>query len=140
MKLRKFEPKRARIEIVPMIDTIFFLLVYFLMATLTMTRMPSSKVDLPVSKTAMERPDTEVVVTVTRTGKLFLDRRNIAEQDLTPALASMLRQSPNLAVVINCDKNQPVAGFGRVFDLVKQANPATVMVATTPDDDWSRAQ
>lgn len=137
MKLRRYEPKRARIEIVPMIDTIFFLLVYFLMATLTMTHLPARKVALPTSTTADARPDLSVVVTLAKDGRLYLDRQIIAESELTPALRARLKVAPDTAVVINCDKDEPVARFGQLFDLVKQADPATVMVATTPDQDWA---
>ena len=137
MKLPAPKPKRARIEIVPMIDTVFFLLVYFLIASLTMTRMNAQRVSLPVSGTAAEKPAADVVVTIARSGRCYLDRTEVAEGQIAPLLNQRLMSNPKLAVVINCDKDQSIARFARVFDLVKQSNAATVMVATTPSDNWA---
>ena len=132
MRLRAYKQRKARIEIIPMIDTIFFLLVYFLIASLTMTRMNAQKVALPQSVTAADHAAHQVVVTVGHDGRCFLDRDAVTEAQIKPALVSRLAVDPQLTVVINCDKDQPVAGFNRVFDLVKQANATNVMVATTP--------
>jgi biopolymer transport protein ExbD len=140
LKLAKYVHKRARIEIVPMIDTIFFLLVYFMVASLTMTQMASRKVSLPVSDTANARPDAKVIVTVTKAGRCYIDQDAVDEMRIKPTLDDRLRVNPKLTVVINCDKDQPVASFTRVLDLVKQTSAASVMVATTPRDPWSTAQ
>ncbi len=56
MKLKAYQPKKARIEIIPMIDTIFFLLVFFMIASLAMTTQKGMPVNLPkrcVSRTAL---------------------------------------------------------------------------------------
>ena len=47
MKISGYQPKRARIEIIPMIDTIFFLLVFFMIASLAMTTAKGMPVNLP---------------------------------------------------------------------------------------------
>ena len=140
MKLPKYQHKRARIEIVPMIDTIFFLLVYFMVASLTMTPMPSKHVKLPVSVSADQHPEEKVVVTASNDGNYYIDRNLVDEKDIKGALVARLQGNPNLTVVINCDKDQSVARFRRVFDLVKHANAAQVMIATTPKDSWVAGQ
>jgi biopolymer transport protein ExbD len=136
MKLPAYKPKRARIEIIPMIDTIFFLLVYFIMAGMTLTQMDARKVKLPESETAAAHPDRKVIVTLASDNRCYIDRYQVAELDIKKILQSRLVSNPKLSVVINCDKNQPVARFTRLYDLVKQANPANVMIATTPKDPW----
>ena len=136
MRLPESKHNRARIEIVPMIDTIFFLLVYFMVASLTMTQMQSKKVTLPTSAYADQHPGAKVIVTITKQGACYVDETKIDEARIPDVIHRRLNADPNLAVVINCDKDQPVAAFSTVFDLVKQANPATVMVATTPKDNW----
>lgn len=131
MQFPKYTHRKARIEIVPMIDTIFFLLVYFMIASLSMTKTPA-KVDLPTSKTASERHQAMIIVTVAKNGQCYLDQNAIAMTSLKSGLESRLAQDSNTTVLINCDKNQSVASFNHVFDLVKQSNPISVMVATTP--------
>jgi biopolymer transport protein ExbD len=132
MKLPAYEPRRCRIEIVPMIDTIFFLLVYFLIASLTMTRWNAHKLALPESTTAAVRTPSQVIVTLENFNHCYIDRTAVDEAALTPALKKRLDGDPKLTVVINCDKDAPVAAFNRLYDLIKQANPVNVMIATTP--------
>lgn len=137
MRLPADKPKRARIEIVPMIDTVFFLLVYFLIASLTMTHMDAQRVSLPASGTAAGKPAADVVVTIAKDGRCYVDRTEVAESQIGPFLNRRLLADPKLTVVLNCDKDQSIARFARVFDLVKQSNAATVMVATTPSGRWA---
>ena len=133
MKLPRAEMKRARIEIIPMIDTIFFLLVFFMIASLSMIPMSAHRVDLPTSRTADLKPVEKVVVTISKEGDYYVDKDKVAAAvDIKPLVASRLAQNPNLIVVINCDKTQQIGKFAEAFDLVKQANAANVMVATDP--------
>jgi biopolymer transport protein ExbB/TolQ/biopolymer transport protein ExbD len=132
LTLPRIELKRARIEIIPMIDTIFFLLVFFMIASLAMVRMDSSKVTLPGSSTADLKPSQMIILTINKNGQYFLGQDRINVGDIRQAVASKVAENPTLPVVINCDKTQSMADFDRVFDLIKQANPAEVMVATEP--------
>ena len=129
---RAWKPKKARIEIIPMIDTIFFLLVFFMIESLSMVQMQSRRVSLPVSQTARARPGADVIVTLTGDGEYYVDRQRVPELGVRDAVAARVAESPDLTVVLNCDKGQPMVRFARLLDLVKQANAGHVMVATTP--------
>ena len=133
MKLPRSEMKRARIEIIPMIDTIFFLLVFFMIASLSMVPMSAHKVSLPASQTASLKPSEKVVVTISKEGDYYVDRERVAESQIKPLVAARVSDNPSIAVIINCDKDQHLDRFQRAFDLVKQANAETVMIATEPE-------
>ena len=128
----QWKPKKARIEIITMIDTIFFLLVFFIIESLSMVQMRSHHVSLPESRTARQKPGADVIVTLTGDGEYYVDKQRVPELSVRDAVAARVAESPDLTVVINCDKDQPMARFARVLDLVKQANAAHVMVATAP--------
>src|SRR5438105_4723018 len=132
MKIRRTELKKARIEIIPMIDTIFFLLVFFMIASLSMVQVSARKVSLPESQTASEKPQEKVVLTITRDGSYYVDLKQVTEAEILAELTKKINDNPDLNVVINCDKNQHVNQFLRAFDLVKQANAKVVMLATAP--------
>jgi biopolymer transport protein ExbB/TolQ/biopolymer transport protein ExbD len=132
LTLPRIELKRARIEIIPMIDTIFFLLVFFMITSLAMVHMDSHKVTLPSSSTADLKPSEMIVLTISQNGQYYLGQDKINLGDIRNAVAAKVAENPSLPVVINCDKDQSMADFDRVFDLIKQANPAQVMVATEP--------
>ena len=134
MKFPPREVKRARIEIIPMIDTIFFLLVFFMITSLSMVPMSAHRVDLPSSETAALKPQEKVVVTISKEGDYYVDRARVAESQIRPLVAARISEDPTVAVIINCDKNQKLDKFQRAFDLIKQANAGTVMIATAPEE------
>ena len=133
MKLQRTELKRARIEIIPMIDTIFFLLVFFMITSLSMVQMSAKKVALPVSATASSKPVTKVVLTVDEKGAFFIDRSApLPYTQILPRLQQKVAENPHVVVVINCDRTQNVEQFEYALNLAKQANPESLMIATTP--------
>ena len=133
MKLQRAELKKARIEIIPMIDTIFFLLVYFMITSLSMVQMSAKKVALPVSTTAESKPLNKVVLTVDDKGQFYIDRGPVPNyKDVLPALQDRVMRDPNVVIVINCDKTEQVEQFQYALDIAKRANPAALMIATTP--------
>ena len=134
MKFPPREVKRARIEIIPMIDTIFFLLVFFMITSLSMVPMSAHRVDLPSSETAALKPQEKIVVTISKEGDYYVDRARVAESQIRPLVAARVSEDPTIAVIINCDKNQKLDKFQRAFDLIKQANAGTVMIATAPEE------
>ncbi|MBV9469399.1 MAG: biopolymer transporter ExbD [Abitibacteriaceae bacterium] len=136
MRVPRTEMKKARIEIIPMIDAIFFLLVFFMMTSLSMVRLSSHKVNLPESCTAGTKPEekSKLVVSISKDNKVYVDENQVKEAELLPMVAERVKANPAITVIINCDKQQHLAEFVRVFDIVKQANAGTVMIATTPKD------
>jgi len=71
MKLKRRIIKKARIEIIPMIDTMFFLLVFFMVATLSMTVQQGLSVNLPHAVTARDEVRRTVTLTLTKDGGLI---------------------------------------------------------------------
>jgi biopolymer transport protein ExbD len=132
MRLKRWEPKKARIEIVPMIDTVFFLLVFFMIASLAMTTMKGMPVDLPKSSTASDRSVVKTVVTVTANEHYYIDKQQVSFEEIRPILENRLKDNPKMAVVINCDKSQNWGKGIEVMDLAKQAGAEILTIATEP--------
>ncbi|WP_296650750.1 biopolymer transporter ExbD [Paraburkholderia sp.] len=85
--MKYFEARKARIEIIPMIDIMFFLLVFFIMITLHMIPNAGLATRLPSSSTAQTLPPTKVTVTLADDGTLSVDGRTLAPAQLTALLA-----------------------------------------------------
>lgn len=132
MRLKQWEPKKARIEIVPMIDTVFFLLVFFMIASLAMTTMKGMPVNLPKSSTASDRSPVRTVVTVTHTGSYYIDKQQVAFEEIHPVLSARLKDNPKMVVVINCDKGQNWGRGIEVMDEAKRAGAELLTIATEP--------
>src|SRR4051812_47512929 len=96
--------RKARIEIVPLIDIMFFLLACFMMVSLTMINAKSVKVSLPTAQTGdpENKPNT-LAVSVTSSGAIFLDKKPIGKNELKAELARQRSQNANTRVVISGD-------------------------------------
>jgi biopolymer transport protein ExbD len=83
---KRRELPRTRIEIIPMIDTIFFLLVFFMLSSLSLTRLRGLPVDLPDAKTSTAQQTSDLTLTIDAGGRLFLEKVPVAWPDLQRAL------------------------------------------------------
>ena len=117
-----------------MIDTIFFLLVFFMMSSLQMTQMSAHKVNLPQSTTAEAKPVDKIVVSVSKEGDYYIDRRRVAFRDILPRLQERVAENPDVVVVLNVDRDQQVGELQGIMDVAKQSNPGKLLLATAPRD------
>ena len=133
MRLPRTSRKKARIEIIPMIDTMFFLLVFFMVATLSMTMERGIPVNLPHAASARDEIKQVVTLTLTKEGKLFFDKEELASPaEAALRLASQTGADAQVSVVINADR---AVEHGRVVDLmdaVRQAGVTRIAIAVRP--------
>lgn len=133
MRLPRKRKKKPRIEIIPMIDTMFFLLVFFMVATLSMTVQRGLPVNLPHAASAREEIKQVVALTLTKEGRLFFDDDEMGSSaEVAMKLADRKKAGEELAVVIRADR---AVEHGRVIDLmdaVRQAGIARISVAVQP--------
>lgn len=107
MKLRRSrQAKRGRIEIIPMIDVMFFLLATFMLASLSMQNLHSLAVNLPQGHAAPMHPKTPVTLTVTPDSRILLDKTPVTLETLTATLKPML-QSTDASVIVAADSAAP---------------------------------
>jgi biopolymer transport protein ExbD len=123
MKLRKGRGyRRGRIEIIPMIDVMFFLLVTFMLASLSMQSLNSITVNLPQGDAPNLQHKESVALTITKDSKIFLDKTPTTLATMAFALKSML-QGQDQGVVVNADGAAPE---GIVVEAMLQARRAGV--------------
>jgi biopolymer transport protein ExbD len=123
MKLKRARSyRRGRIEIIPMIDVMFFLLVTFMLASLSMQSLNALKVDLPQGEAAAMQHKEPVTLTVTKDAHLFLDKTAVTLDNLAFVLKPMLPASDH-GVVVNADGSAPE---GVVVQAMLQAQRAGV--------------
>ena len=123
MKLRKGRGyRRGRIEIIPMIDVMFFLLVTFMLASLSMQSLNSITVNLPQGDAPSLQHKEPVALTITKDSKIFLDKMPTTLATMAFTLKSML-QGQDQGVVVNADGAAPE---GVVVEAMLQARRAGV--------------
>ena len=132
MRIPRPTRKKARIEIIPMIDTMFFLLVFFMVATLSMTIQRGLPVNLPSSASAKaDIPDT-VSITVTAAGAVFVNKEAVSVQELRDRLREVQQAQTEPSVVVNADEAVRYGLVVQVLDAVKQAGLTKLAIATKP--------
>lgn len=134
MRLRRREIKKARIEIIPMIDTIFFLLVFFMISTLSMARYGGLPVNLPKAATGQQTLSESAAVTITPDGKIAIDKREVPRAQVGEILKARLLKTPDLLVLINADEKVEHGVVVEVMDAARQAGVAKMAIAIKPKD------
>jgi biopolymer transport protein ExbD len=104
MQVRQRPIKRARIEIIPMIDVIFFLLVFFMVSSLAMTKINSMPVALPKTASNPESIKQNVIITIKKDGTIFLNKTPVNLESLGQSLAYEMHDNPQDVVVVNADE------------------------------------
>ena len=117
--------KKARIEIIPMIDTIFFLLVFFMVTWLTMVKMNGLELHLPRRTQASGKPPVSVTLSVSPVGKYYLNSRPIGAAVWQQTLAQRLQAHPNSVVVLNMAANQKAQTLISLMDAVNHVIAGT---------------
>ena len=131
MTFRRRPPRKARIEIIPMIDTVFFLLVFFMMASLAMTVHGGIPVNLPKAAKA-EAARAPESISIARDGAIYLEREPIEPAQITARLQSRARTEPDLAVVIEADTEVLHGRVVDVMDAVRLAGVGKLAIAVSP--------
>ena len=121
-KLPDSEHSEARIEIVPLIDIMFFLLAAFMLVSLSMVNMKSIKVNLPTATAATADTQRDFLnISVDKTGALFLDKKLVAQNELAATLASLHATNSSVRVFISGDKEARHGEVIRALDIVRGA-------------------
>jgi biopolymer transport protein ExbD len=115
-----------------MIDTIFFLLVFFMISTLSMARYSGLPVNLPKAATGQQAPSESAAVTVGPDGTIAVDKQPVALGRVSEVLKSRLAGNPELLVLINADEKVEHGIVVEIMDQARQAGVARMAIAVKP--------
>jgi biopolymer transport protein ExbD len=123
--------KKARIEIIPMIDVMMFLLVFFVLISVNVIPALGIKTQQPNSSQAqnLKTPDKQVVVTLGREGLIQVDGQTVELERLVSAIKAKATASEQIAVIVNSDKGAEVQTLVDVMDATKAAGLGKVALA-----------
>ena len=132
IKSRYFDAQRPRVEVIPMIDIMMFLLVFFVVISLNMIAGTGVEMVLPGSKTTKEIKSATVTVGVTKDGKFVVNGETVAQDVLTKKLVD-LKKDQKISVIIAGDKDVPLQTLIHVMDSVRGAGINSVGIAATAE-------
>jgi biopolymer transport protein ExbD len=134
MRIQRRSIKKARIEIIPMIDTIFFLLGFFMISTLSMTQFKGMPVNLPVATSGQQAPAESAAITIDKESRIFLNKEEVDQAALDVLLRQQLAENADLLVVINADDGVEHGRVVEVMDIARGANVARMAIAVKPKE------
>jgi biopolymer transport protein ExbD len=129
---RKGNLKKARIEIIPMIDTIFFLLVFFMISALSMARFTGIQVNLPKAASGGQPPSKPVVVSLTKEEQLFFNKTQVSRDSLLQSLRAESAKNPESLVMINADDGVQHGKVVEIMDQARQTGVSKLSIAVKP--------
>ncbi len=129
--MRYFERRKARIEIIPMIDVMLFLLVFFIIVTLQMIPDAGVRMQLPVSSSSQHLPHPKFIVNIQADGTISVKNKVMTPAQLTAMFAADGAPSKT-EVTIAADKATAFQNFITVIDAAKKAEVTDIGIAAKP--------
>ena len=125
--------KKPRIEMLPLIDIVFLLLIFFIFAMLSMAVHRSLPVSLPTSSTASINTELNLTVTVRQNGEVFLDKKKVSLGELQVILQEKIQKAvdtKSIQVELFADKALSYQELYRVLDIIRTAGVSNVSLQT----------
>ncbi len=121
---------KPRLMIIPMIDIIFFLLVFFMMSMLSMVVQKSVPINMPTAQSAKVDIQKKVPITVTADGSIYVETTKTNLDGMIKYLQIEQAKGQELTIVLRADQAAQYGGFVQVLDTLKQMNITKIAIAT----------
>lgn len=134
MKLRPLKiEKKPSIMIIPMIDIIFFLLVFFMMSMLSMTARHTLDLDLPRASSAELTAVKSLSVSITRDGTIYVEKEKISRENFLRRIELEKERNPEMTVLLSADTRSEHGDFLFVLDKLNAAGIQKISIAAEPE-------
>ena len=131
MRLQSLEvEKKPKIMIIPMIDIIFFLLVFFMMSMLTMVVQKSINLNLPQTASAKMNLEKTIPIAITSDGQIYVEQEKIDHSSLRKRMEIEKNSNPEVSIVLRADKKSEHGDFVFVLDQLKAVGISKIGIAT----------
>ena len=127
---RPTERRETVLNLTPLIDVVFLLIIFFMLTTTFRTVFQGIKVDLPTTTTPQEKIERNIIISITKDNHLYLDERKVTESELVQRLKKKLEGRGGL-VIVNADKDVLHGRVVEVMDLAKQAGADRLGILTS---------
>ena len=122
--------KEPTLMIIPMIDIVFFLLVFFMVGTLYMNTEQQIPLNLPSTSTSTAKSIEPIIITLTTSHKLYIDNSEISADNLSQEVQDIVRTTPRQAFVIRASKDVYYNEVIALLDMLKVNGAKYISVAT----------
>lgn len=128
-----FQKSDARIELLPLIDVVFCILTFFMLAAVTLTRQAGINVDLPQASTGVTQMNEMLLVSVDPVGLIYVEKEPVSEAELRERLIEFRAAQPNGIMVLYASRLASYNDVVRVLDTLRSVGGDRVALATLPE-------
>ncbi len=132
------ESEDVRIEVVPLIDVIFCILTFFILAAVSFSRQQAISVDLPKASTGTPQGKEILIVSLTELGQVYVEQQPVvAREEFLKKLQEYRQKNPDGLMALYASTNASYSEVVQVLDLLRQVGGDRVALATLPGDGQS---
>jgi len=125
---RKASAEQAEVDLTPMLDVVFIMLIFFIV-TASFVKESGMDVNRPDAATATLKPRGNILVAITPSGQIWIDKRQVDVRSLRANLERLHAENPQGAVVIQADEDSKNGLLVAVMDAAKLAKIDSVSIA-----------
>lgn len=119
----------TQLNITPLIDIVFLLLIFFMLSSHFVTQ-PGIKITLPSAVTAKLHPEEDIIIFITEDNDLYLNNEEVNVDTLLDKLRSKVRSAKKKSVIIKADEKIDLGLAVKVMDIAKQAEAEGLVIST----------
>ena len=129
MEFEREKRIRMHLDIAPLIDIVFLLLIFF-MLTANFMMQPGIKITLPVAKTAKPQTKEDIIVSISEENEIFLNEKRVDIKNLKDVLEEKLKINQEKTVILKADARINLGLAVKVMDIAKQSNAENLVIST----------
>ena len=129
---RRNQREPSQLDMTPLVDVVFNLLIFFMLST-TFVTTPGIKINLPkASAKELKVQEKEVRIAMTKSGKIYVNRKLVTLNDVRKILKRKARINPKMLVIIEADAQVTHGKVVQIMDIAKNAGLNRLAIATRP--------
>lgn len=136
MNLRKKRREPFLVDITPLVDVVFLMLIFFMVST-SFSVSNTLKLELPSSHATQQTKAEEVVVSIDKSGQLYVQEEPVEDGDLRRRILNISKGDPNMRVVLRADGATEHRRTIYVLDTLRELGMGKVGIATMPMNEGS---
>jgi biopolymer transport protein ExbD len=132
IRIKKRVPEDSNIDITPMLDIVFIMLIFFIVTT-TFIKETGVEVNRPNASTAVTDKKGNILIAITENNEIWIDKRMIDIRAVRANVERMKAENPEGSVIIQADENSKTGLLVETMDQVRLAGVQNVSIAADKD-------
>ena len=132
IRRRKRAPEDSTIDITPMLDIVFIMLIFFIVTT-SFVKESGIEVNRPSAQTAERNEKGNILVAISENNEIFIDRRKVELRAIRPNIIRLKAENPEGSVIIQADKASQTGLLVEAMDQIRLAGVLEISIAAEND-------